>query len=70
MFDNPFQYSGMRFSLPGNFPGAFDGENYANDKAKPAWSWDDNDDYPRKGDFSIDPALTVYNHFYPPSGDF
>ena len=61
-YDDPFVYSGVRFSFTKAIGGAFDGDTYGDDKANPPWGMDDGDDNVNRGDWFFDPAYTVTDH--------
>ena len=63
MYDDPFVYSGARYSFQNAIGGAFDGDTNTDDAANPPWGMDDGDDGPvYRGDWFFDPAWTVYTH--------
>ena len=63
MYDQPFIYSGGRFSFVNEIPGSFDGDTNQPDAANPPWGMDDGDDGAvYKGDWFFDPAYTVNVH--------
>ncbi len=69
MFDIPFTYDGERFSFEYMIPNSLDGDDHQDDKANPTWAMDEDGDTLAKGDWGIDPAWTIHEHFSP-SGDY
>ena len=75
LYDKQYRYKGARCNLHGSLlPGAFDGENYYQDSAKPPWGWaDSSSNVLLRGDWAIDPAYTFslnYNFARPFSVDY
>ncbi|MBN2053669.1 hypothetical protein JW905_02025, partial [bacterium] len=67
-YGSSFTFEGARYSIAGNIGGAFDGDDYSDDSAKPPWNWDDPDDGTvYSGDILIDCAYTIDYHLDVPA---